>query len=118
MNNNFMLYGVIDKSTGKLVSNITNPRRKYWDKKCNAEKAVKNYNPNRLTTSYKVHNSICNPKDLEVVEIKCIVDSTDVCEYKKNINFDGLHDTTCGAITSYNPEYTYCPYCGKKINKI
>lgn len=33
MDNNFKLYGVIDKSTGKLVSDITNPRHKYWDKK-------------------------------------------------------------------------------------
>ena len=99
-----------------MWSQFTNPRRKYWDKKCNAEKAVKNYNSNRLTTSYKVHNSTCNPKDLEVVEIKCLVESNNVCEYKKDIN--GIHNTTCGVLTRYNLEYTYCPYCGNKITLI
>ncbi|MBQ0113071.1 MAG: hypothetical protein KBT03_08075 [Bacteroidales bacterium] len=79
MNNDFMLYGVIDKSTGKLVSDITNPRRKYWDRKVNAEKAVKNYNPNYLTSSFKVHNTIHKQEDLEVVEIECKVK-----EYKVN----------------------------------
>ena len=56
----FMLYGVIDKSTGKLVSDITRHRRKYWDRKVNAEKAIKKYN------AY-YHN----PSDLELVEIEC-----------------------------------------------
>ena len=31
MKNEFTLYGVMDKSTGKLVSNLTNPRHKYWE---------------------------------------------------------------------------------------
>ena len=34
------LYGVRDTNTGKLVSNITNPRRKYWDRKGNAMSAI------------------------------------------------------------------------------
>lgn len=34
------LYAVRDPSTGKLVSNITNPRRKYWDRKGNAQAAI------------------------------------------------------------------------------
>ncbi len=34
------LYGVRDTDTGKLVSNITNPRRKYWDRKGNAKSAI------------------------------------------------------------------------------
>ena len=38
------LYGARDTTTGKLVSDITNPRRKYWDKKGNAEKAIEYYN--------------------------------------------------------------------------
>lgn len=40
MNNR--LYAVRDEGTGKLVSNITNPRRKYWDRKGNAESAIRN----------------------------------------------------------------------------
>ena len=38
------LYGARDTSTGKLVSDITNPRRKYWDKKGNAQSAIDYYN--------------------------------------------------------------------------
>jgi len=66
MNNDFMLYGVIDKSTGKLVSDITNPRHKYWDKKGSAEKAISNYG------AY-YHNNNHKPEDLELVEIECKV---------------------------------------------
>ena len=46
-----MLYAARDTSTGKLVSNITNPRRKYWDRKGNAMNAINNYN--RRTVKYK-----------------------------------------------------------------
>ena len=45
---NSELYAVRDKSTGKLVSNITNPRRKYWDRKGNAISAINNYNLKRV----------------------------------------------------------------------
>jgi hypothetical protein len=38
------IYGARDTTTGKLVSDITNPRRKYWDKKGNAQKAIDYYN--------------------------------------------------------------------------
>lgn len=42
--NELRLYGARDTSTGKLVSDITNPRRKYWDRKGNAESAIDHYN--------------------------------------------------------------------------
>ena len=38
------LYAARDTSTGKLVSDITNPKRKYWDKRGNAVKAIDYYN--------------------------------------------------------------------------
>lgn len=38
------LYGARDTHTGKLVSDITNPKRKYWDRKGNAQKAIDYYN--------------------------------------------------------------------------
>ncbi len=38
------LYGARDINTGKLVSDITNPRRKYWDKRGNAVSAIDYYN--------------------------------------------------------------------------
>ena len=39
-----ILYAARDKTTGKLVSDLTNPRRKYWDRKGNAISAINNYN--------------------------------------------------------------------------
>lgn len=36
---NDIIYAVRDEDTGKLVSNITNPRKKYWDKRGNAVNA-------------------------------------------------------------------------------
>ncbi len=41
------IYGARDTSTGKLVSNLTNPRRKYWDRKGNALSAIRSYNSQR-----------------------------------------------------------------------
>jgi hypothetical protein len=38
------IYGARDTTTGKLVSDITNPKRKYWDKRGNAQKAIDYYN--------------------------------------------------------------------------
>ena len=38
------LYAARDTSTGKLVSDITNPKRKYWDKRGNAQSAIDYYN--------------------------------------------------------------------------
>ena len=38
------LYGARDVATGKLVSDITNPGRKYWERKGSAEAAITAYN--------------------------------------------------------------------------
>lgn len=38
------IYGARDTTTGKLVSDITNPRRKYWDRRGNAVSAIDYYN--------------------------------------------------------------------------
>jgi hypothetical protein len=67
---NFMLFGVKNKSTGKLVSDITNPRHKYWESEKRAQSAINGYNPIYVTQrDRKKHNK----EDLEVVEIKCVV---------------------------------------------
>ena len=34
------LYAARDTSSGKLVSDLTNPRRKYWDREVNARSAI------------------------------------------------------------------------------
>lgn len=63
MENEFTLYGVMDKPTGKLVSNLTNPRHKYWETRKTAENAVRKFMSERYNADRK----------LEVVEIECKV---------------------------------------------
>ena len=43
-NTKIYLYAAREIETGKLVSDITNPKRKYWDKKGNAQSAIDCYN--------------------------------------------------------------------------
>ena len=70
------LYGARDTVTGKLVSDITNPKRKYWDKKGNAVKAIDAYNKryaNKTFSSYSVNRGMHNTLELvtfELVEVK------------------------------------------------
>lgn len=63
MENEFTLYGVMDKLTGKLVSNITNPRHKYWETRKTAENAVRRFKSRGYNAD----------RQLEVVEIECNV---------------------------------------------
>lgn len=63
MKNEFTLYGVMDKSTGKLVSNLTSPRHKYWKTRKTAENAVRKFMSERYNAN----------RQLEVVEIECKV---------------------------------------------
>ena len=66
------LYAARDTSTGKLVSDITNPRRKYWDKKGNAESAINYYNSNCLgkRCSNKGMHGPIELVTFELIEIK------------------------------------------------
>lgn len=61
MANEFTLYCVMDKSTGKLISNLTNPRHKYWETRKTAENAVRKFMSERYNAD----------RQLEVVEIEC-----------------------------------------------
>ena len=63
MNNK--LYAVRDKETGKLVSDITNPRRKYWDRKGNAVAAIANYNYRKVKYKHGWLELVC----FELVEV-------------------------------------------------
>lgn len=58
-----ILYAARDTTTGKLVSDITNPRRKYWDRLGNARSAIDNYN--RKSVKFK-HG------ELELVTFKLV----------------------------------------------
>lgn len=53
---NGKLYAARDISTGKLVSDITNPKRKYWDKRVNAIKAIDYYNERYANRKQKPTN--------------------------------------------------------------
>ena len=64
--NSLTLYAVRDKSTGKFVSDITNPRHKFWEKKGSCESAIKSYNPNRISTQRR---TIHDKDNLELVEL-------------------------------------------------
>lgn len=69
------IYGARDIATGKLVSDITNPRRKYWDKKGNAQKAIDYYNAcyaNRKlgATANKGEHGLIELVTFELVEVK------------------------------------------------
>ena len=68
MANEFTLYGVIDKLTGKLVSNITSPRHKYWETRKTAENAVRRFMSRRYNADRQLE-----VRQLEVVEIECKV---------------------------------------------
>lgn len=67
MENEFTLYGVMDKLTGKLVSNLTNSRHKYWETRKIAENAVRNFMLRRCNVDMQ----------LEVVEIECKIHTMD-----------------------------------------
>lgn len=42
--NKTYIYAARDTKTGKLVNDISNPKRKYWDRKANAVRAIEDYN--------------------------------------------------------------------------
>lgn len=67
MNNKVYLYGARDTVTKKLVSDITNPKRKYWDKKGNAVKAIDSYN--RSYANRGVPKYISNKGSHNIIEL-------------------------------------------------
>ena len=74
MEDKLYLYAARDTVTKKLVSDITNPKRKYWDKKGNAQKAIDYYNrsyANRNHNSYNKgkHNTL-ELVTFELVEVQ------------------------------------------------
>ena len=55
--NNDKIYAVRNEDTGKLVSNLTNPRKKYWNKRGNAENAIRKnikYHPNLKLVTFEL----------------------------------------------------------------
>lgn len=72
MTEKIYLYGARDTVTKKLVSDITNPKRKYWDKKGNAVKAIEAYNrgyANKTFSRYGVNRGMHNTIELVTFEL-------------------------------------------------
>lgn len=66
------IYGARDTVTGKLVSDITNPRRKYWDKKGNAEKAIAAYNSGYANRKLKPFDNKGEHSTIELVTFELV----------------------------------------------
>lgn len=60
------IYAVRDSETGELVSDITNPRRKYWDRKGNAVNAIYSFNSRTVKRKHGKLELVC----FELVEVK------------------------------------------------
>lgn len=68
------LYAIRDKKSGKFVSNITNPKHKFWEKKGSCESALQSYAIRYeylLKESKYYRGKLSHPDDLELVELFC-----------------------------------------------
>ena len=63
------IYGARDVDTGKLVSDITNPRRKYWDRRGNAQSAIDDYNKHAGDPRYNKNRGKYRQVELVVFEL-------------------------------------------------
>ena len=70
MKDKLYLYAAREIESGKLVSDITNPRRKYWDRKGNAIKAIDAYNRYDSCHYNKGNHSKLELVTFELVEVK------------------------------------------------
>lgn len=77
-NGKIYLYGARDTTTGKLVSDITNPKRKYWDKKGNAEKAIEYYNRSYANRKLKPFDNKGEHGIIELVTFELVEVDTNI----------------------------------------
>ena len=64
------LYSARDTSTGKLVSDITSPGKRYWQRKEAAEEAIYKYNNNLNYYGRAKHYGKLELVTWELVEVK------------------------------------------------
>ena len=72
------LYGARDTTTGKLVSDITNPKRKYWDKEGNARKAIDHYNRTYANRKLKPFDNKGEHGIIELVKFELVEVPSDI----------------------------------------
>lgn len=65
------IYGAREIETGKLVGDITNPKKKFWQKKSYVEDAVNTFNRNYADIDHKYRNKGSHGR-LEVVTFKLV----------------------------------------------
>lgn len=63
------LYAARCVETGKLVSDLTNPRRKYWDREGNAKAAINSYNNHVNYHGRKYNHGKVELVKFELVEV-------------------------------------------------
>lgn len=63
------LYAARCVETGKLVSDLTNPRRKYWDRESNARAAINSYNSHVNYYGRKYNHGKVDLVKFELVEV-------------------------------------------------
>ena len=64
------LYAARCVETGKLVSDLTNPRRKYWDREGNARSAINSYNKHVNYYGRKNNHGKVELVKFELVEVE------------------------------------------------
>jgi hypothetical protein len=64
------LYAVRDVATGKLVTDITNPGHKFWEKRGSCQKAIDEYNNRASKGSMRYFRTIYDgPLELAIFEL-------------------------------------------------
>lgn len=64
------LYAVRNHYTKRLLNTLTNPRRRFWEKRGMAERAMMQYDPSHHSPQ---NGRPINPDSLELVELVCEV---------------------------------------------
>ena len=67
--NKTYLYGARDTTTGKLVSDITNPGRKYWERKAACKEAIDGFNSGRTYYGRRGNHGTLELVTFELVEV-------------------------------------------------
>lgn len=102
------LYAIRDKKSGKFVSNITNPKHKFWEKRGSCESALKSYAIRYeylLKENKYYRGKLSHPDDLELVELFCY-EKPEALKIAESVlpNIEGMRDFTMEEQTTYNEQ--------------
>lgn len=63
------LYAVRNKETGRLVTGLTNPSHKFWERKSDCENAVRRANKGPFVNGTHIYNNLFEMVTFELVEV-------------------------------------------------